>query len=98
MSHIKVTVSIYIHQGALLFSLLLWHICNHVSNANLLHAANWFYQDKFLSCFICTNFQWTEDRQGFLIQYLLDPDQHQFNINFSDAQLPDQISRVKYWI
>ena len=43
---------------------------------NLLHAANWFYQDKFLSCFICTNFQWTEDRQGFLIQYLLDPDQH----------------------
>ena len=29
---------------------------------------------NFLSCFICTNFQWTEDRQGFLIQYLLDPD------------------------
>ena len=78
MGHIKVTVSISIRESedALLFSLLLWQICNHVSNANLLHAANWFYQDKFLSCFICTNFQWTEDRQGFLIQYLLDPDQH----------------------
>ena len=76
MSDIKVTVSISIRESenALLFSLLSWQICNHVSNANLLNGANWSYQDKFLSCFICTNFQWTEDRQGFLIQYLLGQD------------------------
>ena len=77
MSDIKVTISISIRESedALLFSLLSWQICNHdVRNSNLLNAANWSYQDKFLSCFICTNFKWTEDRQGFLIQYLLDPD------------------------
>ena len=69
MSDIKVTVSIYISiresDDALLFSLLSWQICNYVSDANLLNAADWSHQDKFLSCFICTNFQWTEDRQGF---------------------------------
>ena len=65
MSDIKVTVFIRVSEDALLFSLLSWKICNHVSNANLLNAAYWSYQDKFLLCFICTNFQWTEDRQGF---------------------------------
>ena len=76
MSDIKVTVSISIRESedALLFSLLSWQICNYGSNTNLLNAASWSHQDNFLSCFICTNFQWTEDRQGFLIQYLLDPD------------------------
>ena len=69
-----VSTSIRESEDALLFSLLSCQICNHVSNAYLLNAANWSYQDKFLSCFTCINFQWTEDRQGFVIQYLLYPD------------------------
>ena len=38
-----VYTSIKESEDALLFSLLSWQICNHVSNANLLNAANWSF-------------------------------------------------------